>query len=112
MAAKGKYLGEFEELILLTVASLEDEAYGVSVKKFIDNETGRSVNISAVHQGLKRLQKKGMVESHVGGATKVRGGRRKRFFKITNIGKQILQEIIDFKMELYRKVSDFALKTP
>ena len=54
---KGNYLGEFEELILLAVASLENNAYGVSVMKYIIVETGRSVNISAVHQGLKRLQR-------------------------------------------------------
>ncbi len=107
---KGNYLGEFEELILLAVASLENNAYGVSVMKYIVEETGRSVNISAVHQGLKRLQRKGFVQSTVGGATQVRGGRRKRFFELTNSGRETLQEIMNLKIQLYLKVPYFNLK--
>jgi len=110
MNSKGNYLGEFEELILIAVASLEEDAYGVSVMKYIIDQTGRKVNISAVHQGLKRLERKGFVQSSVGGATQVRGGRRKRFFILTGNGKEILQELMHLKIQLYSKVPGFKLK--
>jgi methyl coenzyme M reductase beta subunit len=58
MTTKGNYLGEFEELVLLSVASQSDQAYGVSIMHDIINETGRNVNISAVHEVLKRLERK------------------------------------------------------
>ncbi len=77
---KGINLGEFEELVLLTVGALHEQAYGVSVMDEIKGETGRNVNISAIHTALKRLEEKGFVESQMGGATNVRGGRRKRSF--------------------------------
>jgi len=110
MSTKGNYLGEFEELVLLSVASLIDDAYGVSVMKYINQETGRNVNISAVHEGLKRLQRKGFVESNVGGATQVRGGRRKRFFVLTDVGRSTLEEVMLLKLQLYSKVPNFKLK--
>lgn len=89
------YLGEFEELVLLTTAILHGEAYGVSVAKELNRLTGRSVSIAAVHIALHRLQDKGYVNSHMGGSTAERGGRRKRLFTITVAGKNILQEIHD-----------------
>lgn len=110
MKTKGDFLGEFEELILIAVASLQDDAYGVSVMKYIEKEAGRSSNISAIHEGLKRLQKKGLVESGMGGATQVRGGRRKRYFVITDLGKQRLADLIALKMQLYSKVPSLNLK--
>src|SRR5690349_22853535 len=91
MITKGNYLGEFEELVLLTVASLPNEAYGVSIMQYIVAETGRSVNISAVHEVLKRLQRKGYLKSSMGGATTERGGRRKRFFVLTASGRKVLE---------------------
>lgn len=109
MIAKGNYLGEFEELVLLSVASLED-AYGVSIMQYIIQETGRNVNISAVHEVLKRLQRKGYVKSKMGGATQERGGRRKRFFMLTASGKKILDETMKLKLQLYKQVPNFSLK--
>ncbi len=87
------YLGEFEELVLLTTAILHEDAYGVSVAKELKRLTGRSVSIAAVHISLHRLLDKGLVNSHMGGATSSRGGRRKRLFTVTIAGKHILQEI-------------------
>ena len=87
------YLGEFEELVLLTTAILNEEAYGVSVAKELKRLTGRPVSIAAVHISLHRLLDKGLVNSQMGGATASRGGRRKRLFTVTVAGKYILQEI-------------------
>lgn len=109
MITKGNYLGEFEELVLLSVASLS-AAYGVSIMQYIIQETGRNVNISAVHEVLKRLQQKGYLRSKMGGATQERGGRRKRFFVLTASGKKLLEETMKLKLQLYRQVPNFSLK--
>jgi DNA-binding PadR family transcriptional regulator len=110
MITKGSYLGEFEELVLLSVAALPDEAYGVSIMNYIIDETGRSVNISAVHEVLKRLQRKGYLKSSMGGATEERGGRRKRFFTLTVGGKKILEETMKLKLQLYKQVPNLSFK--
>jgi DNA-binding PadR family transcriptional regulator len=95
------YLGEFEELILLTVAVMNGEGYGVSILKDIATRTNRSVQLSAVHVALYRLEEKGLVRSHLGGATKERGGRRKRFFTITPSGISLLQDIRHVREQLW-----------
>lgn len=110
MTTKGNYLGEFEELILISVAALTGDAYGVSIMQYIIDETGRSVNISAVHEVLKRLERKGYLKSKMGGATQERGGRRKRFFTLTASGKRTLEENIKLKLQLYKQVPNFSLK--
>ena len=61
--SRGGYIGEFEELVLLVVGSLHGNAYGVSVRNYIIEQTGRNVNISAVHEVLKRLEKKQYIKS-------------------------------------------------
>jgi DNA-binding PadR family transcriptional regulator len=87
------YLGEFEEIVLLTVAILGDGAYGVAVTEEIEQQTGRSVSISAVHAALHRLEEKSMLSSRMGDATAERGGRRKRLFSVTALGNRTLDEI-------------------
>ncbi len=111
MTAKGNYLGEFEELVLLSVASQSDQAYGVSIRQDIIDETGRNVNISAVHEVLKRLERKGYLKSKMGGATQERGGRRKRYFVLTASGRKTLEENMKLKLQLYKRVPNFLLKT-
>ncbi|MAE85373.1 MAG: PadR family transcriptional regulator [Flammeovirgaceae bacterium] len=84
-------LGEFEELVLLITAILHENAYGVKVLDEIESQTGRKANISGVHTALDRLEKKGYLRSYLGGATAERGGRRKRYFKVTDLGIQVLE---------------------
>ncbi|MGE0590145.1 MAG: PadR family transcriptional regulator [Cyclobacteriaceae bacterium] len=110
MITKGNYLGEFEELVLLSVASHPSTAYGVTIKRYIDEETARNVHISAVHEVLNRLQRKGYLKSAMGGATDERGGRRKRFFTLTAGGKRILEETMKVKLHLYRQVPNLSFK--
>jgi DNA-binding PadR family transcriptional regulator len=110
MNYRGNHLGEFEELVLLTVASLGEDAYGVSVLQYIASETGRNANISAVHEVLKRLERKGFLKSRMGGATSERGGRRKRFFTTTTAGKKVLEEAIKLKMQLYKRIPNISFK--
>lgn len=94
-------LGEFEELILTMVMYLRDEAYGNTIVKAIKEHQNREVNLSAVHVTLYRLEEKGYVKSSMGGATAERGGRRKRYFQITNAGVELLQEIKSARTKLW-----------
>jgi len=87
------HLGELEELILLMVAILNGEAYGVRVMEELGEKANRSVNISAIHASLRRLQEKGFVESQWSEASAQRGGRRKRLFTITAAGMRALEQV-------------------
>ncbi len=97
-------IGEFEELVLLIVAILQGEAYGVNVMDEIEKQTGRKVNISAVHTALDRLDKKGFLRSYTGGATTERGGRRKRYFRVTNLGVQAIEINRRVRNQLYDQI--------
>lgn len=88
---KGTQLGEFEELVLLVVGILNGEAYGISILKDIEEHTGRTVTVSTIHTALYRLEEKGFVESFVGGASKSRGGRSKRLYKVSAEGQVALE---------------------
>jgi len=98
---KRTFLGEFEEIVLLTVAILGEEAYGVTVTQELEQKTGRSVGFSTVHTTLQRLEEKGFLSSQMGGATAERGGRRKRFFTVTAAGRRALVEVKQVREELW-----------
>ena len=95
------YLGEFEELVLLTAATLGDQAYGVAIKEDIESRAKRSVSIGSLHSTLTRLEEKGFIKSKLGEPTAERGGRRKRFFQLTNSGKVALGNIKSLRDELW-----------
>lgn len=97
-------LGEFQELILLVVAALHNEAYGVAILKNLEKETGKKYNISAIHVALKRMEEKGFVESNYGGITNERGGRRKKYYVITAIGKSTLDKQYALRTRIYQKI--------
>ena len=80
------YLGEFEHVVLLAVLRLDDQAYGVTVRREIELRTRREVSIGAIYATLDRLEAKGYVQSRAGGPTPERGGRSKRFFRVTAQG--------------------------
>ncbi len=80
------YLGEFENIIVLALLRLDDRAYGVTVRQEIELRTQREVSIGAVYATLDRLERKGYVTSHRGEPTPERGGRSKRFFRVTAEG--------------------------
>lgn len=96
------YLGEFEELVLTMVAILGDQAYGNTIVDTIKEQLDRKVNLSAVHITLYRLEDKGLVKSEMRGATATRGGRRKRYFQITNAGKSRLQNLQEQRLKLWK----------
>lgn len=95
------YLGEFEELVLLTVATLGKDAYGVSIKEDIETRTDRSISIGALHSTITRLEEKGFLQSWMGDPTQERGGRRKRFFELTQSGKVALHHTKDLRDSLW-----------
>ncbi|MCW5910560.1 MAG: PadR family transcriptional regulator [Cyclobacteriaceae bacterium] len=95
------YLGELEELVLLTVAALGEEAYGVSIQQDLENRCNRSISIGALHSTITRLEEKGFLKSWLGGATAERGGRSKRFFEITQAGKKAVAEAKTVRDELW-----------
>jgi PadR family transcriptional regulator PadR len=107
---KGTHLGEFEELVLLTIASLVNGAYSVSICDELSEHTGRTVKLGVVHAVLNRLEEKGLVKSELGEATATRGGKRKRFYTITGTGKVSLTRAKDIRDRLWQKIPHLALK--
>lgn len=101
---KSPTLGEFEELVLLTVAAQHDQAYGVSIKESLEEKLDKTLNISAIHVALKRMTEKGFVTSRFGGITNDRGGRRKKFYVITSLGKQILDQQYELRNSIYQQI--------
>ena len=106
---KRAFLGEFEEVVLLTVAILDEGAYGVSITQELEQRTGRTVGFSTVHTTLQRLEEKGFLSSQMGGATAERGGRRKRFFTVSTAGRKALQEVQQLRTELWNAVPKLAM---
>lgn len=104
-----EFLGDFEELILTSVAVLQESAYGAAINIEIEQWLGRNVTLSAVHVTLYRLEDKGYVKSKVGGATNERGGRRKRIYSITSAGISILRAMKDTRVELWKMVPQLKL---
>jgi PadR family transcriptional regulator, regulatory protein PadR len=107
---KGTYLGEFEEIVLLAVGILYDEAYGVSIRQEIENQTTRNVNIGAVHTALHRLESKGYLSSRFGDAEEVRGGKRKRLFTLTTSGIHVLRDAQELRKQMWSQLPKVILK--
>ena len=106
---KGTYLGEFQEIVLLTILILDENAYGVSIQEEIKKELNRNISRGALHTALTRLEEKGFIKSEVGGATKERGGRSKRMYTVTNLGKEALREARQLREQLWQKVPGWSV---
>ena len=104
---KGDYIGEFEELVMLLVGILGETAYGLAIVDQLKEQANRTATIGAVHATLARLEKKGFLKSRLGGATKERGGRRKRIFELTAHGKTALESSQVVRANLWKQ---YALK--
>lgn len=105
---KGTQLGEFEEIVLLTIALLYDQAYGVAVVEQLSQRLLRPMSLGVVHRTMQRLEEKGLVHSRFGEATAERGGRRKRLFLVTAEGEQSLREARRIRNELWDGISEIA----
>ncbi len=101
-------LGEFEEVILIFVGILGEQAYAFKLAEEFESQTDRSVSIGAVHSTLTRLEGKGFLTSAMGESTAERGGRRKRIYTITAYGRKTLKESRDFKIALWNQYPELA----
>lgn len=104
------HLGEFEEIVLLTVAILDGDAYGVSIIAEIEDRLKRKVSLGAMQTVLKRLEDKNLVRSEFGEATKIRGGKRKRLYEITISGKRILSQTKTQRNSLWDAIPKIVFK--
>jgi len=102
-------LGEFEEVVMLTVGILHREAYGVSIKKEIESRLSRKVSVGALQTALKRLEDKGYLKSYEGEATEERAGRPKKYFEITALGKRAIAYTKNVREELWNAIPEIVL---
>ncbi len=101
-------LGEFEEIVMLTVGVLYKDAYGVSIKREIESRLKRSVSVGALQTALKRLEDKGYLKSFDGEATEERAGRPKKYFQITAYGKKAMEYTKSTRDELWSAIPNVA----
>ena len=95
MSDKEKFLGEFEQIVLLAILQLDSDAYGAVIRQLLHEQINRNVAIGALYSTLERLEKKAMVSSKLGESTPERGGRAKRYFEVTAKGQQALSRSRD-----------------
>jgi DNA-binding PadR family transcriptional regulator len=109
---ENNYLGEFELMLLLTLIHLGDDAYGVPLSKELALQRGRDVSIGSVYATLDRLELKGLVASNLGESTPERGGRAKRYFRVTRQGLRSVHETRKVLTKLWKSLptagKDFA----
>ena len=98
------YLGEFELMVLLAVLHLRDEAYGVPLARDLERRRGREVSVGSVYAALERLELKGLVSSRLGESTPERGGRAKRYFRVTEEGLRSARETREVLQKLWRSL--------
>jgi DNA-binding PadR family transcriptional regulator len=104
------YLGEFELLLLLAVIHLGEEAYGVPISRELELHRGKDVSVGSVYAALERLEAKGLVSSSLGDPTPERGGKAKRFFRITREGLRQVHETRRLLTKLWQTIPDFKLE--
>jgi DNA-binding PadR family transcriptional regulator len=105
---KGENIGEFEELVLLAVRGLGDDATGATVQETIEREAGRSASLGAIYAALDRGHRKGLVESWLADPTPVQGGRRRRHYALTPDGEEALRESRRVREALWRVTPEAA----
>jgi PadR family transcriptional regulator PadR len=101
-------LGEFEELVLLTVAALQKEAYGVEIRRELEALLKTTLSVGAIQSALKRMEDKGFLTSEFGEVTQVRGGKRKRIYTTTSYGHKVLAEMKEIRAILWRSIPALA----
>jgi PadR family transcriptional regulator, regulatory protein PadR len=102
-------LGEFEEIVLLTVGILYQQAYGISIKKEIETRLSRSVSVGALQTALRRLEDKGYIKSREGESTEERAGRPRKYFMITALGKRAIEYSRETREQLFKAIPRVAL---
>ena len=103
---KGDRLGEFEEFLLLAMTALGDETYAVPVQQYVERETARRISMGAVYAALDRLERKGLVRSSMGAATSERGGKRKRLFSVTPLGRRTIHDVRKVRERIWLAIDE------
>lgn len=101
-------LGEFEELVLLTVAALQQDAYGVEIKRELESRLKEKLSVGSIQSALKRMEEKGFLTSKFGEATPKRGGKRKRIYATTSSGRKVLEEMKEIRSGLWKAIPKLA----
>jgi len=101
-------LGEFEELVLLTVAALQKEAYGVEIKRELEERLKEKLSVGSIQSALKRMEEKGFLVSEFGESTQKRGGKRKRIYTTTSAGHKVLNDMKDVRAQLWESIPKLA----
>ncbi|MEO7990280.1 MAG: helix-turn-helix transcriptional regulator [Chryseolinea sp.] len=101
-------LGEFEELVLLTVAALQQEAYGVEIKRELEDRLKEKLSVGSIQSALKRMEEKGFLTSEFGEATLKRGGKRKRIYTTTSYAHKVLSEMKEIRSGLWNSIPTTA----
>lgn len=107
---KNYQLGEFEEIVILTVGILNNEAYSVAIKDEIESRLSRTVSMGALHTALLRLEDKGYLKSYAGESTEERAGRPRRYFEITAMGKKAIHHAKETRDELWKAIPKTVLQ--
>lgn len=107
---KSTKLGAFEEIALLVIGILGDNAYGVTILEEIERQTKHRPSVGALHSALYRLEKKGFVNSYEAGATAQRGGRRKRYYTITPLGKKTLVHAHNLRSMMIKLIPNLSIE--
>ncbi|WP_221391394.1 PadR family transcriptional regulator [Dyadobacter sp. NIV53] len=97
-------LGEFEELVLLTVAALQHDAYGAEIKRELETRLKEKLSVGSIQSALKRMEEKGFLTSAFGEATLKRGGKRKRIYYTTSYALKVLEEIRAIRADLWSSI--------
>lgn len=106
---KKSRLGEFEELTLLTVATLRQEAYGVEIKRELESRLKTTLSVGSIQSALKRMEEKGFLTSEFGEATLRRGGKRKRIYTTTSYAHRVLAEMKEIRAGLWDSIGNLTL---
>jgi DNA-binding PadR family transcriptional regulator len=104
-------IGEFEEIVMLTMCILQQNAYGVSIQKEIEARLKREVSMGALHSALIRLEEKGFVKSLGGESSEGREGRPRRYYEVTGLGRKALDHIKKTREDLWSAIPKVAVKT-
>lgn len=109
--SKTKLLTRAEEMILLAIWQLQDDAYCIPIHKRISEITSENWSLGSIYMPLDRLVKRGYLISHLSDATPERGGRHKRIYSLTKEGKDALKRVQDVQKAMWAKIPDLSLGT-
>ncbi|MEM9856452.1 MAG: helix-turn-helix transcriptional regulator [Bacteroidota bacterium] len=106
---KKSRLGEFQELILMTVIVLQEEAYGMEIQRDLEVRLNERLSVGAIQTALKRMEEKGFLTSEWGEATQKRGGKRKRIYQATPYAQRVLREMKDIRAQLWNAMPELGM---